>query len=138
MMSNMSTLTGGSGTNHAENFAEMPAGTNHDVVSPMIKDNYDVVYGSWPDAYDEVVLVLNRSNTLFSGTLYQLGYLTEKQYKNAIDKIKKQEEAQEVRFSYEQLMDRTFYLLSASDSHEKRENGTFSYIGDDIMARKVL
>ena len=137
MMSNMSTLTGGSGTNHAENFAEMPAGTNHDVVSPMIKDNYDVVYGSWPDAYDEVVLVLNRSNTLFSGTLYQLGYLTEKQYKNAIDKIKKQEEAQEVRFSYEQLMDRTFYLLSASDYYEKRENGTFSYIGDDKAKLKT-
>ena len=137
MLSNMSTLTGGSGTNHAENFAEMQAGTNHDVVSPMIKDNYDVVYGSWPDAYDEVVLVLNRSNTLFSGTLYQLGYLTEKQYKDAIDKIKKQEEAQEIRFSYEQLMDRTFYLLSASDYYEKRENGTFSYIGDDKTKLKA-
>ncbi len=131
MLSNMSTLTGGSGTNHAENFSEMPAGANHDVVSQMIKDNYDVVYGSWPDAYDEVVLVLNRNNTLFSGTLYQLGYLTEQQYKNAIDKVKKQEEAQEVRFSYEQLMEHTFYLLAAADNYEKKENGTFSYIGDD-------
>lgn len=137
MISNMSTLTGGSGTNHAENFAEMPAGTNQDVVSPMIKDNYDVVYGSWPDAYDEVVLVLSRSNTLFSGTLYQLGYLTERQYKNAIDKVKNQEEAQEARFSYEQLMDHTFYLLTASDNYEKRENGTFSYIGDDKTKLKT-
>ena len=131
MMSNMSTMMGGSGTNHAENFSEMASGANHDVVSTMIKDNYEVVYGSWPDAYDEVVLVLNRNNTLFSGTLYQLGYLTEGQYKNAINKIKNQQEAQEIKFRYKQLMGQTFYLVPASDNYEKKENGTFSYIGDD-------
>ena len=79
MMSNMSSLMGGSETNNAENFSEMLPGVDGEVVSEVVKENYDIVYGSWPDDYDEVVLVLNRNNTLFSGTLYQLGYINERQ-----------------------------------------------------------
>ena len=131
MMSNMSTLMGGSGTNHAQNFTEMQAGANGDVVSQVVKDNYDVVYGSWPNDYDEVVLVLHRNNTLFAGTLYQLGLITERQYKRAVEKIKNGQEADEVRFSYAKLLEHSFYLIPASDYYEKKENGTFSYIGED-------
>ena len=131
MMSNMSTLMGGSGTNHAQNFTEMQAGANGDVVSQVVKDSYDVVYGSWPNDYDEVVLVVNRSDTLFAGTLFQLGLITERQYKNAVEKIKNGQEADEIRFSYDRLLEHTFYLIPASDYYEEKENGTFSYIGDD-------
>ena len=131
MMSNMSTLMGGSGTNHAQNFSEMQAGANGDVVSQVVKDNYDVVYGSWPNDYDEVVIVLHRNDTLFAGTLYQLGLITERQYKRAVEKIKNGQEADEVRFSYARLLEHSFYLLPASDYYVEKENGTFSYIGED-------
>ena len=131
MMSNMSTLMGGSGTNHAQNFTEMQAGANGDVVSQVVKDNYDVVYGSWPNDYDEVVLVLHRNDTLFAGTLYQLGLITERQYKRAVEKIKNGQEADEVRFSYAKLLEHAFYLVPASDYYEEKENGTFSDIGED-------
>ncbi len=131
MMSNMSSLMGGSETNNAENFSEMLPGVDGEVVSDVVKDNYDIVYGSWPDDYDEVVLVLNRNNTLFSGTLYQLGYLNERQYKDAMQKIKDGEDAEELKYTYEKLCSQTFTVVPAAAYYEKNDNGTFSYIGID-------
>ena len=52
MLSNMSAMFGGSGNQDAANFSEMMAGANGTAVSPLITDNYDVVYGEWPDSYD--------------------------------------------------------------------------------------
>ena len=38
---------------------EMLPGDDGALISPMLEDQYDLVYGSWPNDYNEVVLVLD-------------------------------------------------------------------------------
>ena len=52
---------------------EMLPGENGDPVSPVLKKQYDVVYGTWPTQHDEIVLVLDADNEIADMTLYALG-----------------------------------------------------------------
>ena len=58
-MGMMSAMLGGNSDSSAENFSELMVGANGSVVSQVITDSYDVLYGSWPEKYDEVILVLD-------------------------------------------------------------------------------
>ncbi|MBR6645749.1 MAG: ABC transporter ATP-binding protein/permease [Clostridia bacterium] len=42
-------------------------------VSDLLDKQYDIVYGAWPDEYNEIVLVLDSNNELDDLTLYALG-----------------------------------------------------------------
>ena len=42
-------------------------------VSDLLDKQYDIVYGAWPDEYNEIVLVLDLNNELDDLTLYALG-----------------------------------------------------------------
>ena len=42
-------------------------------INELVKKQYDVVYGTWPSAYNEIVLVLDENNELDDMTLYALG-----------------------------------------------------------------
>ena len=52
---------------------EMLPGDDGKLVSPLLEDQYDVVYGSWPTEYNEIVLVLDEDNEVDDMALYALG-----------------------------------------------------------------
>ena len=130
-------LTGGSSTG-TENFSELMVGSEGNTVSQVITDSYDVLYGSWPEEYNEVILVLNEDNGISAGTLYQLGLITEGQYEAAAAKIENGEEADEISFEYEDICGHTFYLVAACDHYIENENGTFTYIEDITLNEEQL
>ncbi|MBO5197108.1 MAG: ABC transporter ATP-binding protein/permease [Lachnospiraceae bacterium] len=130
-------LTGGSSTG-AENFSELMVGSEGNTVSQVVTDSYDVLYGSWPEEYNEVILVLNEDNGISAGTLYQLGLITEGQYEAAAAKIENGEEADEISFEYEDICGHTFYLVAACDHYIENENGTFTYIEDITLNEEQL
>ena len=45
------------------------------LINGVLTNQYDLVYGRWPDEYDEVVLILNENNELSDISLYALGLL---------------------------------------------------------------
>ena len=55
------------------------------LVNPVIKEQYDLVQGSWPSAYDEIVLVLDENNELDDLTLYALGLISEAEINTIIE-----------------------------------------------------
>lgn len=130
-------MNGGSSAG-AANFSELMAGSNGTAVSQVVTDNYDVLYGSWPEEYNEVILVLNKDNGISAGVLYQLGLITEDQYNSAVEKIEAGETADEINFEYEDICDHTFYLVAACDHYIENENGTFSYIDDINLNEDAL
>ena len=115
----VSAMTGSSAG--AANFSELMPGKDGKTVSQVTTDSYDVLYGSWPQAYDEVVLVLNRNSGISAGTLYQLGLITEEQYDAAVEKIEAEEEAEEICLDYEEVCGHTFYLVAACDHYSENE-----------------
>ena len=54
---------------------EMLPGEDGQLVSHLVQNQYELVYGTWPDAYNEVMLVLDQNNELDDMTLYALGLL---------------------------------------------------------------
>jgi putative ABC transport system permease protein len=133
-----SAALGGDSSTGAANFSELMAGTDGSGISQVITDSYDVLYGSWPEAYNEVVLVLNEDNGISAGTLYQLGLITKEQYEDAVEKIESGEEADEISFDYEDVCDHTFYLVTACDHYVENENGTFTYMEDSTLHEEEL
>lgn len=135
----MSRFTGSSGNdNTAANFSELMTGANGENVSQVVTDSYDVLYGSWPELDNEVVLVLNQDNAISAKALYQLGLLTQEQYDAAAEKIKNGETADELSFSYADACNQTLYLVPACDHYTKNENGTFTKIEDAALNEETL
>ncbi|MBQ9032585.1 MAG: ABC transporter ATP-binding protein/permease [Parasporobacterium sp.] len=137
MRSNMFSWRNG-GFSSAANFSELARGANGQAVSQVIRDNYELVGGTWPEAYDEVVLVLTRSNTLPAETLYQLGIMDGREYTDASEQVERGEKAGDISWSYDEILGKSFYLITASDHYVREENGTFSYLEDSAMNQDRL
>src|SRR5699024_4691232 len=46
------------------NVSELIPGVKDNLISQVITDNYDVLYGKWPKNYDEVVLTVDQNNEI--------------------------------------------------------------------------
>ena len=96
---------------------EMLPGNNGETISDLLKKQYDVVYGDWPNSYDEVVLVLDENNELDDLTLYALGL----ESKESIDKIAdaaingSELESNNKKWSYEEICDMEFRIVLNSN-----------------------
>ena len=135
----MSRFTGSSGNDStAANFSELMTGANGENISQVVTDSYDVLYGSWPEQENEVVLVLNQDNAISAKALYQLGLITQEQYDAAAEKIKNGGTADELSFSYADACNQTLYLVPACDHYTKNENGTFTKIEDAALNEETL
>ena len=55
------------------NFSSLPVNIDPDGVS-IIESNYDIIYGSMPDEYNEIILLVDSKNRLDSKLLESLGY----------------------------------------------------------------
>lgn len=137
-MGGMPMMGASTGSSGAENFSELMAGTNGDTVSRVLTDSYDVLYGNWPENYNEVVLVLDENNSLSAGTLYQLGFITADEYLEITEKIADGEEAEKYSWNYEEVCGHTFYLVPAADRYTENEDGTFTYLEEDTFENKQL
>ena len=128
MMSGMSSMM----SSDSNNFEELMPGTEGNLISDAITDNYELLYGEWANSYDEVVLVLDKNNEISSTALYELGILPSSEYKEILQKI---EDGQEValdtrQWSYEEICSQELYMIPACDLYQENENGLFEKIGD--------
>lgn len=121
-------------------FEELLSGSNGELVSPVITDNYDLLYGSWPKAFDELVLVLEEDHTISATMLYELGFLPAQEYREIQRKLEAKEDLvlPDYSWDYADLMKHTFYLLPPGMFYESQDNGTFVYIGDDDFQTESL
>ena len=103
---------------------EMLPGENGEPISDIIKRQYDVVYGSWPQNYDEVVLVLDENNELDDMTLYALGLESEETAGNIVNAALEQKELEynDRSWSYQEICDTEYRVILNSDCYSYDEN----------------
>ena len=98
---------------------EMLAGKDGSYVSPVLQSQYDVIYGSWPNSYDEIVLVVDQNNELDDMTLYAMGLIS----KEDIDKIMSAAmdgstlEKEEMSWSYEEICSQEYRVILNSSCY---------------------
>ncbi len=104
-------------------------------ISKAITDNYDIVYGSMPTKYDEMVLVLDKNNEVPVIPLYKLGILKTNEYRDILRSIDKSEDIklEEKRLDYADICSRDYYIIPACDMYEKNSRGTYDDISGDTL-----
>lgn len=93
----------------------------------LLKTSYDVLAGNWPEAYNEVVLIVGKNNELSDYTLYTLGLKDQKEIEEKmkqIEKGEKVEKTEQTSYTYEQLLGLSYKLILNSDYYQK-ENGVW-------------
>ncbi len=92
---------------------EMLPGENGKLVSDLLEKQYDLVYGSWPNSYNEIVLVLDKHNEVDDLTLYALGLKSDKELDALMDAAITGEEVEidSKHWSYEEICAMEFRAL---------------------------
>lgn len=89
-----------------------------------VLSQYDLIYGSYPKKYDEVVLIVNSNNEISDYTLYALGLKDQKMLKEMMYNVMKGEEVDDtdLELSYEDICNIEFKLMINTDLFTKEGN----------------
>ncbi len=122
-------------------FQEMLPGEDGKPVSDVLMNQYELVYGSWPTDYDEIVLVVDENNEIDDMTLYALGLKS----KDDIDALadaafnKTTVETKEQKWSFEEICDMEFRVVFNSDCYTLDEStGLYTDLRDTQAGLKYL
>ena len=97
-------------------FYEMPSDPD------LYQDQYDVVAGTWPQSYSDVVLVLTPSGKVSDFMLYTMGLRDHSELDDMVRAFANEEEVNApddyMTLTYDQLMGVTFKLVAATDYYQ--------------------
>ncbi len=121
---------------------ELLPGENGAPVNDLILDQYDVVYGSWPNNYDEIVLVLDENNEIDDIALYALGLVSEEYIDDlaqaAINGAELKEK-EEFRVTYEEICQTEYKtILNADCYHYDETTGLYTDLRETEAGLKYL
>lgn len=120
---------------------EMLSGDNGKLVSPILENQYEVIYGSWPTEYNEIVLVVDENNEIDDMTLYALGLKSKEDIDAMADAAlnKKEIEEEEKKWSYEEICDMEFKTILNSDCYTyNEETGLYEDLRETQAGLKYL
>ena len=89
------------------------------LVSDQTKSRYDLLYGEWPETYNEIVLIVDENNEISDLTLYALGLKSQREMAQALLKTMSgtPETATQESWSYEELCALNFKLILPSEGY---------------------
>ena len=122
-------------------FQEMLPGEDGKLVSDMLVNQYDLVYGSWPNAYDQIVLVVDKNNEIDDMTLYALGLKSKEDIDALADAAfnKTQLEIKEQSWSFEEICDMNFRVVFNADCYTLDEaTGLYTDLRETQAGLKYL
>ena len=123
---------------------------NGEIINDVLKKQYDVVHGKWPEKHNEIILVLDKNNELDDIALYALGLESKENIdaimKAAVDKTKV--EKIESKWSYDEILDKEYKVILNSEIYSFDEKTNFyvdltktesglKYLYDNALTLKV-
>ena len=99
---------------------ELLPGNDGAVVGEQVKSQYDLLYGKWPERYDEVILFVDRNNEISDLMLYALGLLSSDHMTESLNSAMEGQtlDAQQRSWSYEELCGMDFKLLLPAEKYQ--------------------
>ena len=108
---------------------EMLKGSDGEILSDLFYDQYDVIYGSWPQAYNEIVLIVDKNNEISDVVLYALGLKTTDEMKQDMENAGNGEELPTESWSYEEICAMDFKMILSPDFYQKTADGSYVDLG---------
>lgn len=92
----------------------------------LLNSQYDLVAGSWPDNYNEVVVVADKNHQITDVSLYALGIRNSSELKNIMINLNKQLDDKVSSYSYEDLLNLRFKVVLPS-AYYRYDEATGAY-----------
>lgn len=108
----------------ADAWQELLSGENGELINPLLKEQYDLIYGQWPENFNEAVLVVSENNEVSDLVLYALGLKSNSSLSEDmesfinLDNLKTDIES----WSYEEICNLEFRYIYPSDEFEWNED----------------
>lgn len=114
-------------------WSELLPGSDGELISDMVYDQYDLEAGRWPEAANELVLIMSDQNEITDVAFYALGLMSDEEVTDMMKAVMKSEtlSTKQREISYDDILETTFKLILNPDYYTKEANETWSYIGDD-------
>lgn len=124
------------GSSEHKNFRQIISNKDGSI-SNIVKEEYDLIDGKWPENANELVLFTDKNNSVDRESLYELGILPKKDYKNILNKMKDGEKIKldHQKIKTKDLLGHEFTALIPADFY-KKENNKYKNIKDDENEKK--
>ena len=130
------------GTTQTEMLSSMSggSGTAYDVWTALLPNretwerDYDVVAGRMPEAWNEVVIYVDKNDRISDYTLYALGLMDQSELRGMMADViagEKVEETETTTYTYDEFMNLTFKLLPESAKYAEQADGTWADMSED-------
>ena len=112
-----------------------------ETINSLITDEYELIHGSWPTEYNQVVIVVNKQNEISDLALYALGLRTEREIMEALEATFKGEilDVSEAKnWTYEEICAMNFRLFLQSECYQQQLDGTYTDISKSKAGLEFL
>ncbi len=118
---------------------EMLPSEQDGLVNPLLFDQYDLLYGRWPENYDECVLVVDENNEISDLVLYALGLKSNATITEDMQAFLTAEsvESTQESWTYEELCEKSFSYVYPADTFEIEDGETVD-LTEEQLGLKTL
>lgn len=108
-----------------------------------LKSQYDLVYGNWPEKYNDVVIIVDKNNEISDYTLYALGLKDSKALADTLNDILAgknfvMDEEEQTSYTFEELCGLSFKLVLNSDYYKKTDGIWVNMSTNDDYMKNVI
>ena len=108
------------------------------LVNDLVKEQYDIVEGKWPEAADEVILVLDKYNEITDITLFSLGLISKQDMIKTITMAMNGKENTDLAlkdsYSFKEILNTRFKLLLNSDFYVCNDDKIWVDLREDSIS----
>ncbi len=135
----LSMLSGGGMSSMMRVWQELLPAKDGSAINPLIKKQYDLIYGEWPNAYNEIVIVVDEKNEIDDMTLYALGLISDEEIDKIVTAAAKDQplEFETQKWSYKDICDMEFRTILNAKCFTMRD-GVYTDISSDKMSLDML
>lgn len=125
----------------AEVWQEMLPAEDGSSVNPLLKEQYDLLYGKWPESYDEAILIVDQNNEISDLVLYAMGLKSNDSIADNMQSFVSQEtvETKAESWTYEDICGKKFKYIFPADKYKLDEaTGEYIDLTEDELGLKTL
>ena len=118
-------------------WSEIRPGNNGELIDPNVQESYSVLYGRWPEKFDEAVLMVDSNNEVSDLVLYAIGLKSTSSLSDDMQAFMAMEDLKtEIEcWSYEDICGMTFRYIYPADMYQYDEElDGYKDISDEELA----
>ena len=98
----------------------LPPRDGDGLVNGLLSEQYELLYGHWPERYDEAVLIVNKDNEISDLVIYCMGLGSQQNVTEAMRRIMNGEETETFnkRWDYDEICGTTFKIILPGEYYQ--------------------